>query len=63
LELLAAKYGVPAEEVRMVFEGKQLEADSVLSECGVEAGACCFHAREPSHSLASLSAARSLSQE
>ena len=39
---LSDKEGVPAAEMRLVFEGKQLESAASLAECGVAAG-CTLH--------------------
>ena len=35
---LCAKAGLPADEVRLVFEGKQLDASTSLEVCGIDAG-------------------------
>jgi large subunit ribosomal protein L40e len=39
---LCAKAGMADAEMRLVFEGKQLDAEASLAECGVEAG-CTLH--------------------
>ena len=36
---LAAKEGLPSDELRLVFQGKQLDEFASLAECGVEGGA------------------------
>ena len=39
---LCNKAGVPCAEVRLVFEGKQLDMDCQLADYSIEAGACPF---------------------
>ena len=39
---LSAKAGLPADAARLVFEGKQLDAATVIGEAGVVAG-CTLH--------------------
>ena len=43
-EALSQKVGFECDELRMVFQGKQLEMSSSLAECSIEHGArppCC----------------------
>ena len=49
-EALCEKTGVPSDEVRLVFEGKQLDMERELANYGIEAGAM-LAAPLPSHQL------------